>query len=267
MPPVSLLELPRELRDLIYDYALFEPRGLLCATSACGARKLYKRGDTHPAFRVRIGRILRYIRHLPRRLRCNEHNQLKYVCWTLYEETVALSVRLNCIVFQDSSTMNAVQQSVDYAHRCSTLRRVAIMCSPSTFSAEYNQPSFSTLMEHCSARPELLARIHIPYWSQTDPNFILVGLSYLSLLRSDRALIALVARIASVSFLSDSTPTFLTTAVRIPRNFRFFPREESFDRLIFERAWRRNHLLSQPSTQAALGDFCRLAEGWFETGL
>jgi len=73
----SLLALPRELRDIIYEYALTEEGGLLLK-------------DTYP----KSFRGYRPYEHWV------ESNRLKYVCRQLYHETKGLGLKLNDLAFR-----------------------------------------------------------------------------------------------------------------------------------------------------------------------
>ena len=260
-----LFRLPRELRDQIYEYALYEPPGLLYRLSEEGADKFYRRTMTRPR-RTLINWLHR---HWPfsrsvERAHGPENNQLKYVCRRLYYETKGMDLRCNWIVFRDCPSSSAVQQSILLFRRYSLLRRVDIISSPESFTAEYGQHNLSTLMGYCIADPAVMVRVHIPYWSQASPNFVLLGLSYLSTLRGNALLIARLAQSTSVSYLSDSASELLTTPVEIPPNFRFFPREESLDIDAFQCGLRRS---TMPSLHTAIGDLRKLVEQWFINGL
>jgi hypothetical protein len=263
-----LFRLPRELRDQIYEYALYEPQGIIYLTTEKGSGKFYRRTITRPRKHF-INSLLRRSSHLtfvegPHGV---ENNQLKYVCRRLYYETRMMDLRCNYIVFRDSPSSNAVQQSVMLFSRCSVLRRVNIMTTSESFFAEYGQDNLSALMGYCTSNPAIAVRLHIPYWSQANATFVLLGLSYLSTLRSDPSLMTQLARSTSVSYLCDSICELLSTTVTIPLNFRFFPREENFDLDVFQHGLRKSPLFGLPCTEAAIGDVRKLAERWFHSGL
>ena len=108
-----LFRLPQELRDQVYEYALYETPGLLYRSSEEGADKFYRRTMTHPR-RTLINWLHR---HWPfsrpvERAQGPENNQLKYVCRRLYYETKGMDLRCNWIVFRDCASLSAVQQSI-----------------------------------------------------------------------------------------------------------------------------------------------------------
>ncbi|KAI4680747.1 uncharacterized protein J4E84_007887 [Alternaria hordeiaustralica] len=83
--PNYLLALPRELRDIIYEYALTEDNGLL----------LFERrtlGEPYSSRRIFEGR-----RPTDPDV---ESNRLKYVCRQLYHETKGLGLKLNVLAMQ-----------------------------------------------------------------------------------------------------------------------------------------------------------------------
>jgi hypothetical protein len=262
-----LFRLPRELRDQIYEYALYEPQGIIYRTNEEGSGKLYRRTITRPRKHF-INSLLRPSHlTLVEGTHGVENNQIKYVCRRLYYETRTMDLRLNYIILKDSAFLNAVKQSVLLFSRCSVIRRVTIMATPESLLAEYGQHNLSALMGYCTANPAIAVRFHIPYWSQQNASFVLLGLSYLSILRSDPSLMTQLARSTSVSYLCDSICELLSTTVTIPLNFRFFPREEHFDLDAFQHGLRKSPLFGLPCTEAAIGDVRKLAEQWFHNGL
>lgn len=95
-----LMRLSRELRDIIYEYALYEPKGLFVyrdqdykATFCCSRRD-------HADF-----------------------NQLKYVCRQLYHETHGLERRLNELV--PAGVFRTAPRSAQDAHRDTVVRHSA----------------------------------------------------------------------------------------------------------------------------------------------
>jgi len=91
--PNRLLALPRELRDIIYEYALTEDRGLLLI-------------ETHPkSFRGH-----RLYEHWV------ESNRFKYVCRKLYHETKGLGLKLNDVAVRSD---RQVEDFVTFLATCS----------------------------------------------------------------------------------------------------------------------------------------------------
>ena len=91
-----LLQLPGELRNKIYEYALTEERGLVAyANSPC---------------------VLRTFRRGPDR----ESNQLKYVCHQLYAETRDLALRYNRLTFCGPGPWGGLGTLYDYLFHCTS---------------------------------------------------------------------------------------------------------------------------------------------------
>jgi hypothetical protein len=266
-PPI--FRLSREIRDLIYAYALFEPNGILYQTTRHGSTKLYV---ADKIFRAQKGVILQSLMRWrrwawPDTLLAYENNRLKYVCHLFYYETKGLGLQLNCVVFKDFTYMNAAQQCVTLLSNVDQLRTVAILCSPESFATEYGKQNFLKLMDYCNKQPRLLVKIHVPYWSQANPNFVPLGLSYLATLRKDSSMISKLAQTTLVSYLSDSVLHLLTTTIQMPTNFRFFPREERFEPKVFERNCAKSFLVNRNTVTEATGNLTELARSWFNNGI
>ncbi|KAF9730304.1 hypothetical protein PMIN01_12237 [Paraphaeosphaeria minitans] len=181
-----LLRLPQELRDQIYLTILYDADGLLYKQDKDGINRLCRR-STHRSSRKSILAALRRAllrRAFPRsRTHRSEINQLKYVCKQLYKETKGLALPQNRVILEDSRSFNAMEQCVPLFHRWSMLRQVAIKCSSMTFESDYGQAMLIAILNYCKENVDVSVRVHIPYWSQADPNFVPRGLSYLFALR------------------------------------------------------------------------------------
>ncbi|KAL5395788.1 hypothetical protein PMIN03_013009 [Paraphaeosphaeria minitans] len=164
-------------------------------------------------------------------------------------------------------SLNAMEQCVPLFHRWSMLRQVAIKCSSMTFETDYGKAMLISILNYCKENVDVSVRVHIPYWSQADPNFVPRGLSYLFALRKQSALIKRLAQATSVSYLLDAESEQVRMNVQVPLNLRWVPREERFNPSLFERNIRRHPLLSSSSAQAAIEGLKELAEGWFMHGL
>lgn len=84
MTASPLLKLPKELRDIIYEYALTEHRGLL----------VHYNQSLNKSLLCRFVPTYDHTRHEP--------NQLRYVCRQLHIETSALGLRYNDITFRSA---------------------------------------------------------------------------------------------------------------------------------------------------------------------
>ena len=144
---------------------------------------------------------------------------------------------------------------------------MAIKCSPQNFASNYGKGGFSAILRHCAIHRNVQVRIHIPYWSQADPSFISLGLYFLSTLRAGTSLAAQLAQNTSLSSLPISELDLPPELTPMPCNLRLFPKEERFNKKMFERSYRKNPLIRLPTTQAAIGEVIKLAEDWFQNGL
>jgi hypothetical protein len=260
MVSCPLFRLPQELRDKIYLYALYSGDGLLYQTCSHGISRLCRRAKRP-----------RDIFHWFHRTRCHrrctgcvrENNQLKYVCKRLRYETNRLDLLHDYVVFEDNAEEDALQQCMFLLYRCPTLEEVAIKCSLKTFQSNYKRHGFSMIVRHCQINAKIRARIYIPYWSQADPNFILIGLHFLATLRASTSPVAHFV----LNNLGSHQPESSSALARIPGNIRIFPKEERFCRQIFEQRCRRNPSLNLPTDQAVLAEVMKRIESWFEYGI
>jgi hypothetical protein len=265
----QFFRLPRELRDQIYEYSLTDARGLFYQTCSNGVSKLCTK-QPKPSLRSIIMMWLSVYRHsslyVTRTcITCrHENNQLKYVCRRLHYETMGLDLRYNTVVFEDT-VVDALERCITVLRRHSTLHTVAIKCSLPSFANNYHSGKFSAISQYCTAHPNLLVKIYIPYWSQTSPNFVSLGLNFLYSLRQDGDDATRLAELVSYpsGALSEDTSIYEQT----PSNLRFYPREEKFNQHVFERCCLENPLIRLPTTPNNTNDMLQLVGSWFETGL
>ena len=108
-----LLQLPRELRDMIYEYALTKPGGLVADV----VRGL----DAWTRFRAAENEEHQEL----------ESNQLRFVCRQLYVETSALGMRYNDLTFRlpDEEAFVTIYDLFDrFYHSCSATYLKDIRC-------------------------------------------------------------------------------------------------------------------------------------------
>jgi hypothetical protein len=198
--------LPRELRDEVYKYALYHAEGLLFRAAKCGVGRLEKKVNNDSNKRSCIRQRLRpsVMGLATRASRKPGYNQLRYVCKLLRDETAGMAVRYNRIHVQDTATMNAIEQCVHLFQYCKGLRQVAVRCHASSFAKEIGKEKLAAIVSHCVIHADVLVRLHVPYWTQADPEFVRRGLSYLWRLRGDVCLIKRLAHATSVTYLCSS---------------------------------------------------------------
>jgi hypothetical protein len=263
MDVCPLFRLPRELRDQIYVYTLYSADGLHYQTCSDGIRRLCRTPTTSSIYSSISRWLYHFLAHKKRRDFAYENNQLKYACKRLHCETKGLDLRYNLIVFEDLAKEDALEQCMFLLYRCPTLREVAIKCSLSTFQRNYTTQRFSTIVRYFEIHVNVIARIYVPYWSQADPNFILIGLHFLSTLRASTTTIAQFARNILVSYYPES----FAPHARIPSNIRIFPQDRVFCRETFEQSCRKNSVVKMPTEEPELIEILKRVEGWFEYGL
>jgi hypothetical protein len=266
----SFLRLPRELRDQIYKDVLYNSNGILYKPGKNGGDRLCARPSKLPSRKTRFAWPRRASFagiHASNRKHRRDVNQLKYVCRQLYNETKGLIVRQNLVYLEDTSTWNAIEQCVYLFRHWPIFRRVAIKCTSKSFGSEVGRKNLLAVVQHCIENADVSVRVHIPHWSQADPNFVLRGLSYLLTLRKEARIIAQLAQIRQIPFLSDSETKSVAVNVEIPCNLRWFPQDEQFDRPLFVRNVCEHPTLSVPPAQAVVLDMIELVASWFVHGL
>lgn len=260
MASCPLFWLPQELRDKIYLYALYNEDGLHFQTCSHGVSRLCKKPKSSRT-------ISHWLRRLKLNRKCNtytrDNNQLKYVCKRLRYETNKLDLLYNCIIFKDNANEDALQQCMFLLYSCPVLQEVAIKCTLKSFQSNYNRQGFSAIVRYCQVNTKVRARIYIPYWSQLDPNFTLIGLHFLHTLRANPSTITLSVRSIIESYRLDLS----TTQIYMPSNIRIFPNEEKFCQQTFEQSCRLNPSVRLPTDEAVLAEVMKEVESWFKCGL
>jgi hypothetical protein len=266
----SLFRLPRELRDEIYKYALYHTEGLLYTIGSNGLGVLRNRANNIPRRSGLLGRLhgrLEQMKKARGKHRSRDYNQLKHVCRQLREESTALCPHGNSIITEDSPRMNAFEICLLLIQQFPRLRSVAVRCCVAAFKNECRQSELLRAVQQHASRTGILVRVHVPYWSLADADFVFRGLFYLYTFRNNSRLIERLAQVSSVTYLSDCASEMLITDRPIPENMRFCPWEDEFDVRLFEEGCRKQPVLALPPAQAALGNAISLARGWIEHGI
>lgn len=175
-----LLRLPREIRDQILSYVLYEADGLAYKESKDGLARLCRRAATPSNCGALVALIRKglFLRAFTRcRMHRSEINQVKYVCKQLYRETKGMVLPQNRVVLEDSRSLNSMDRCLSLFQDRSMLRRVAIKCSSKAFESDHGKSKLLAIMQYCIDNTHVSVRIHIPYWFQADFNFVPRGLS------------------------------------------------------------------------------------------
>jgi len=154
-----LLQLPRELRDMIYEYALTEPGGLVADV----VRGL----DAWTRFRAAENEEHQEL----------ESNQLRFVCRQLYVETSALGLRYNDLIFclPDEEAFVTVYDLFDrFHHSCAPtylndIRRITVFDDETDIPEEAVQLESllsPSLIRFCEKYPKTTVIVRFD-WVQT----------------------------------------------------------------------------------------------------
>jgi len=155
--PNRLLALPRELRDIIYEYALTEDEGLLLFERRTlgepySSRRIFEgRRPTHPDV---------------------ESNRLKYVCRQLYHETKGLGLGLNALAMHSKRQVEAFVAFFDTcsARQQQCIRKVTLNDS---FVVHYGylgrwDKAIEILRPYGASHPCMKFHLYVNSFSKTD---------------------------------------------------------------------------------------------------
>lgn len=185
----------------------------------------------------------------------------------MYHETRGLELRYNSVLFEDAVTLSAIDQCVCVLRGCGGLLMAAVKPTLSSFASSEGRHSFHALVRQCVASPHASVRVHLPYWSQADPSFVLLGLAYLYTVRRDSRLIAKVAGATGISYLAKTDYELLGSGSPMPLNLRFLPLEHHFNQgQLMLGLWKvqANRLVL---SKDVLGEIEDLVRQWFSVGL
>lgn len=280
MATSRLEQLPRELRDLIYAFALAAPYGLIFRTGKNGAGRICERRLDRPVFLPRssgkysISRLISSITTTCQSLRtdasdCSSFNQIQLTSRLFYEETHDLEFRYNTILFEDCEGLTAGQRCQQVISKVAIRNHAqhikASICSAHTYSLAASKAKESlTLIEFCRLYPQISIRLHNPLWSQAQPGFILFGVIYSAVMRRTREPLNLVVRDAKIAtaiemkFLESFLPSD-----GLPENLRMLPCEERLDESILVRMCNQAAILRGVNSSVWMD----LAESWFRDGI
>jgi hypothetical protein len=271
MPTSRLEKLPRELRDHIYALALTAPQDLILRTEKNGVGLICDRMMNHPRPFARSSRLSKWtvlgiITTAHRWLQkdapdCVSFNQIQYVSRLFFQETHGLEFRYNIVVFEDWKGQPAGQRCRRVANQIATRRYANDFKASvrSTHLCSHKSPDSRdsmTLIEFCRLHPRASIRLHNPLWSQAQPGFVLLGISYCAAVRQEKDPLKRILR----KFGIPSEPEM---DVHIPDNFRLCPFEEQLDEAIFLEACAQAFVLREDECSS----WINLAETWFKDGI
>jgi hypothetical protein len=245
--------LPREIRDIVYQYALCDTDIYLLFHKG----KLCLQDSPFDGF-------------------SREVNQLKYVSRQIYAETYGVEIR-NAILFEDSSEQpGAIKQCASFLKTCSRaeraqIRGISLKTIAHNFDKEVADSNLTVILGFCKDHPETLVKLHLPYWSQGQANFMLVALSLLATVRGDKQVFAKLTsescadRFLDLLLSTDDQERVSHSSGRPPVNFRIFPAEELFHEATFLESCERSEFVQ--TNMSDLTKWKKLAVTIFNHGI
>ena len=224
-----LLQLPRELRDAIYTYALTEPQHL----------HFRQDGEIgHLYLKNPVWVIIKKSHGIKKRVRVPcEANQLRYVNRQLYEETNRLSLNLNDIVFE------TIADALIFFNGCSSSylqgrRAFRITTTPFTetlFPRSKYPPSAYRILRFCEKHPNITIWALTELLTQTNGSFVTNAIYWQARFRKaeDFVLLKVFATDPVKYHTMAQWGAMQPTGLNVPINFRPVPPDGPFDESIF----------------------------------
>lgn len=273
-------KLPRELRDRIYAYVLTATHDLALEAGADGVSRICERQESisRPTLlskdRWPLLRAVRRIRDayccvLGYRVRRLSFNQIQFVNHLFYEETHGLEYRYNTIFFEDGNNRTAAQrcrQILNHpaAQKYGRYLRASIRGSQTCIGSTSDAECPLSLLDFCRLYPTACLRLHNPLWTQADPRFVLVGLSYSAIVRNlHETSLCITSRTTVFSPSEMGAWRAGLLSDKVPENFRLFPYEAELNAAVLLDACRRSLVLQEED----LPLWVDLAKVWFKYGI
>jgi hypothetical protein len=274
-----LEKLPRELRDHIYAFTLTASKDLIFRTGKNGVgricdRMLDRPRPFAPSIRFPMSTVLDNITSAHSWLQedardCLSFNQIQYVSRGFFQETHGLEFRYNIIVFEDGKGQPAEQRCRQVVNQIATRRyandfKASVRSTSLCSQISPDSKDSMNLIEFCRLYPRASIRLHNPLWSQAQPGFVLLGISYCAAVRQKREhLNSLLRKLGMLSELEKDDPIPALSLDRVPDNFRLYPFEEQLDQAIFLEACAHAFVLREENCSS----WIPLAETWFKDGI
>lgn len=277
MAPSLFENLPRELREQVYAHVLTAPQGLAFRKGKGGVSRICEcqvnNDSSGPSSQYLVSRYIHNIisacvSSLVHLDHYSSFNQIQYVSRLLYQEAHGLELRYNTVFFRDSNGLTAQQGCRQVINKVATWRyaqnfNASISSSQLSFGTTVDAKGPLTLVGFCRLFPKAIIKLHSPLWSQTEPGFVLFGISYSAVVRRHNA--ALDSLMQKLGEPLDSTMAFPESFVPsgVPDNFRLFPHEEQLDRAVLRTACSQSLVLQGDDSSL----WVELAEVWFKNGI
>jgi hypothetical protein len=277
---VSCLErLPRELRDQIYALVLTAPGDLDLRTGNNGVGRICDRTLHHPrpsapSIRFPMWTVLGNITSAHMWLRedardCLSFNQIQYVSRVFFQETHGLEFRYNLIIFEDCKGQSAGQRCRQVVNQIATRRyandfKASVRSTNLCSQISPDSKDSMKLIEFCRLYPGASIRLHNPLWSQAQPGFVLLGISYGAAVRKKQEpLNNLLHKLGMLPERQTDDPIPALSSDWVPDNFRLYPFEEQLDQAIFLEACAQAFVLREEECSS----WIPVAEKWFKDGI
>jgi hypothetical protein len=241
------LELPGELRNTIYSYALSEPAGLrFRQDDYCIGRLESMDSPVPPRQLVSIMtcKTEAMVRKDVARNASRVANQLQYVNKELRRETRGLGIRYNDLFFEqlhDALLFIDIcpQEVIQYLGTLKLIKGLyTTHGDPSDSLLDTHQEKHMRLFQFCIANPSITLHNTVTGWKHTDPLFVPYAILVRMQFRKCSSCIA--------DFFTDPTTRSRVLSVTsrkvahithtLPENLKFFPEDEAFDEEVFRAA-------------------------------
>jgi hypothetical protein len=246
------LQLPAELRNMIYAFALSEPNGLTFLLNGPKTGQLcIKPASVSPALPDAVNKSNKSASSVHPKPSCTA-NQLQYVSHQLRHETRGLGSRYNDLTFRKHHDFLAFMDMCPAAHK-QHLRQLTVE-KPRLPKDKMHTPERDAAIaeikrrvyEICTAYPKLTLRMIFPEWRQDDAKaFVIMALALQKRAREKWSLTQFyVDAINQESVRIALAATGVDTS-RAPPNMRIMPEDEPFDEALFRKAMQDDDELMQ----------------------
>ncbi|CAO2652285.1 Nn.00g005680.m01.CDS01 [Neocucurbitaria sp. VM-36] len=221
VPPTNgichFLELPAELRCMIYEFSLSQAEGIQ-----------YRPGSDGKTFKQRTKGSMPNSSE-------SDANQLKYVSRQLFRETRDLEIRYNDLyfkTFEEAVKFLEIYPKADYRH----LRIIDI---DETLFARDPGPLIGAMFQFCIKNPHVLVREHCDGYKSNSAYFVLSATQTRYYFKTELDFAQrTVPDENRDAFLQPpiSTSDMAKRWLPFPQNYRIFPAEDRFDEQAFRKA-------------------------------
>jgi hypothetical protein len=239
------LELPGELRNVIYAHALYEPAGLRFRQDDYGIGRLENASSAVPSKPSLVFATCK-TENITRReidtAASRAANQLQYVSREIRKETRGLGIRYNEISFDrlnDIFSFIALCPKSENKHlRMLRLYKTLYTTNGSPNQALQPKKENDQIFQFCEANPNVVIDGYIQGWQQTDPMFLPYSILVEMQFRNTSNRIADFFTDPELQHaIKEATMRKVSKAQQVlPANFKLFPDDKKFDEKAFREA-------------------------------